>query len=467
MIDMEQLNEQSLPPFAPMAIGASKASVDRSEGLFSSVSAEENKFWVVAVNMGYGHQRTAYPLKRFAARGNIINANDYCGITEKDKNIWDSTRGFYEFISRFKKIPLIGDIAFRIYDKFQEIPSFYPKRDLSKPTIGLDYIYSMIKNGWGKDLILKIGDSAIPLVSTFFIPAFMAEEFGYPGEIFCVICDTDVSRTWADLNPAKSRIKYFAPNSWVVNRLKLYGVKEENIFLTGYPLPLENIGTRQMEVLKNDLAKRILNLDIDGEYRRKYGVLIKRHLGTLPEKSGRPFTIMFSIGGAGAQKEIVVKYLANLAEKIKNGEAKAIVSVGIRKEIRDYFIKKAIQFGLGNFLGAGMEIIFAETIEEYFKIFNQKLREADILWTKPSELSFYSGLGLPIIIAPSIGSQEDFNKKWILRIGAGIVQENPKYASQWMQDYLKSGRFVEAAMAGFLKSEKLGTYNIERICRGY
>ena len=234
MIDMEQLNEQSLPPFAPMAIGASKSSVDRSEGLFSSVSAEENKFWVVAVNMGYGHQRTAYPLKRFAARGNIINANDYCGITEKDKNIWDSTRGFYEFISRFKKIPLIGDIAFRIYDKFQEIPSFYPKRDLSKPTIGLDYIYSMIKNGWGKDLILKIGDSAIPLVSTFFIPAFMAEEFGYPGEIFCVICDTDVSRTWADLNPAKSRIKYFAPNSWVVNRLKLYGVKEENIFLTEY-----------------------------------------------------------------------------------------------------------------------------------------------------------------------------------------------------------------------------------------
>ncbi len=300
----------------------------------------EKKFWVVAVNMGYGHQRTAYPLKRFAAGGNIINANDYCGIPEKDKNIWNSTRGFYEFISRFKKIPLIGDIAFRIYDKFQEIPIFYPKRNLSKPSFGLANIYSIIKNGWGRDLISKIKDNAIPFVSSFFIPAFMAEEFGYPGEIFCVICDADVSRSWAALNPAKSRIKYFAPNSWVASRLQLYGVREENIFLTGYPLPLENIGTRQMEILKYDLAKRILNLDPDGEYRRKYGVLIENHLGVLPEKSGKPLTIMFSIGGAGAQKEIVAKYLADLAGKIKNGKAKAIVSVGTRREIGEYFFKK-------------------------------------------------------------------------------------------------------------------------------
>jgi len=424
---------------------------------------EGNNFLVVAVNMGYGHQRTAHPLKRFAARGGIIKANDYCGIPKEDKDIWESTRGFYEFISRFKNIPLIGDIAFQFYDKFQEIPSFYPKRDLSKPTLGLANIYSLIKKGWGRDLISKIGGDFKPLVSTFFIPAFMAEEFGYPGEIFCVICDADVSRSWAALEPGKSRIKYFAPNSWVVNRLKLYGVRPENIFLTGYPLPLGNIGTRQMEILKGDLAERILNLDPDKEYRRKYGVLIEKYLGVLPEKSNRPLTIMFSIGGAGAQKEIVAKYLAELAGKIKNGEARAIVAAGTRREVGEYFIDKTKKLGLND----NVEIIFSKIIEEYFDIFNQKLRSADILWTKPSELSFYSGLGLPIIIAPSIGSQEDSNKRWLLRIGAGIVQENPKYASQWIWDYLWGGRFAEAAMAGFLKSEKLGTYNIERICRGY
>lgn len=33
-----------------------------------------SKAWVVTVDMGYGHQRAAYPLKKFAY-GGIINAN--------------------------------------------------------------------------------------------------------------------------------------------------------------------------------------------------------------------------------------------------------------------------------------------------------------------------------------------------------------------------------------------------------
>ncbi len=65
---------------------------------------------------------------------------------------------------------------------------------------------------------------------SFFIPAFMAEEHGYKGEIYCIICDADMSRAWVPLDPQKSKIKFFAPCRRVVERLKLYGVKEENIF---------------------------------------------------------------------------------------------------------------------------------------------------------------------------------------------------------------------------------------------
>jgi len=95
--------------------------------------------------------------------------------------------------------------------------------------------------------------------------------------------------------------------------------------------------------------------------------------------------------------------------------------------------------------------------------YDKKLRKTDILWTKPSELSFYTGLGIPTIIAPSIGSQEDFNRKWLQAIGAGVLQENPRYANQWIFDYLNSGRFAEAALDGFIEVEKLGTYNIKKI----
>jgi len=421
---------------------------------------KEKKAWVIAVNMGYGHQRTAYPLSRIAVEGKVINANDYKGIAEKDKKIWESSRGFYEFISNFKRVPLLGGLAFSIFNKFQEIPSFYPKRDLSKPTFYLKKIFSMIKDGWGKNLILKLEKKPLPFITTFFIPAFMAELFDYSRDIFCVICDADISRVWTSLNPRGSRIRYFAPNSWVVDRLKMYGVKEENIVLSGYPLPMENIGTGKMEIVKKDLASRILNLDARGKYYQQYRFLIEEHLGKLPKKKDHPLTILFSIGGAGAQKEIALSFVRNLAEKIKNKEIKVILSAGIRKEVKDYFFGNIKKLGLTR--NPGVEIIYDKDIKEYFKKFNQKLRKTDILWTKPSELSFYAGLGIPILIAPSIGAQEDFNRRWILRTGAGIVQQNPQYVNQWLFDYLKSGRFAEAAMQGFIEIEKLGVENIKK-----
>ncbi len=448
---------------------------------------DNKKAWVVTVNMGYGHQRTVYPLKDFAFSGKLINANDYEGIPKKDKRIWKSTRMFYEFISRSKRIPFIGETAFSLYDKFQKIPGFYPKRDLSKPTLGLKQIFSLIEKGWGRDLVSKLKEKPLPLITSFFIPAFMAEAFKYPGDIFCIVCDADISRSWAPLKPAKSRIKYFAPNSWVANRLKLYGVKEKNIFLTGFPLPRENIGTKKAEILKHDLSHRILNLDPKREYYQQYKVLIDKHIGHLPRKSDHALTIMFTIGGAGAQKEIAMKYVKSLAEKIKKKEVKVILSAGTREKVKKYFLKNIEKLGLKkNFnknidpvrdsnskkrvqnknISNGVEIVFSEKIEDYFKDFNKKLRKTDLLWTKPSELSFYTGLGIPIIMAPSIGSQEDFNRKWLLALGAGIPQENPVYANEWIFDYLNSGRFAEAIMDGFIEVEKLGTYNIKKICLG-
>jgi hypothetical protein len=86
-----------------------------------------------------------------------------------------------------------------------------------------------------------------------------------------------------------------------------------------------------------------------------------------------------------------------------------------------------------------------------------------MLMTKPSELSFYAGLGIPIIIQPSIGSQEDFNRRWLMHIGAGMLQENPKYTQEWIFDMLGGGDLAEVAMQGFVEIEKLGTYHIEKI----
>ena len=419
---------------------------------------QTKKAWVIAADMGYGHQRTAYPLKDIAFSGRVIRANNYVGIPIKDKRFWQQTRALYEFISRFKNIPVLGDFLFSILDRFQKIMSYYPKRDLSMPNLSLREIYHFIERGWGKDLIERLEKNPLVIVSTFFTPAFMAESFGYENDIYCIICDADIARAWVPLDPKKSKIKYFASNTWTRDRLKLYGIDPKNIYFTGYPLPKENIGNNS-EILREDMRHRLLNLDPNKRYRKIYEPLIKGMLGKLPEKSNHPLTIMFSIGGAGAQKEVALAAINSLKDKIKNKELRFIISLGVRGELKKYFSDNI----KGLKLDGWVHVLSAKTIDEYFRLFNETLRETDILWTKPSELSFYAGLGIPIIIAPPIGSQEDFNKRWLLHTGAGVSQDNPKYTDQWLYDSLESGDFAEVAMQGFVEIEKMGTYNIEKV----
>ena len=107
-----------------------------------------------------------------------------------------------------------------------------------------------------------------------------------------------------------------------------------------------------------------------------------------------------------------------------------------------------------------LRVIYDDNKDGYFQKFCKIMRDTDILWTKPSELSFYSGLGIPIILAPTIGSQEVYNRKWLYEVQAAIQQEDPKYANEWLFDLLLEGRLAESAWDGFIKARKYGTYRI-------
>jgi UDP-N-acetylglucosamine:LPS N-acetylglucosamine transferase len=215
-----------------------------------------------------------------------------------------------------------------------------------------------------------------------------------------------------------------------------------------------------MDILKKDLKNRLVNLDPQKNYQSKYKILVEEKLGSLPETSNHPLTILFSIGGAGAQIEIGARAIESLAPQIKEGRLKIIVSAGINERSAAFFEKIFINFGLQKSRNA--EILFRKNIKNYFDRFNRALRQADILWTKPSELSFYAALGLPIIIAPPIGSQEDFNERWLVKSGFGIKQEDMCCVNQWLFDWLDQGYLAEAAMQGFVEGEKFGVYNIKK-----
>ncbi|HRY63084.1 MAG TPA: hypothetical protein P5267_00540 [Patescibacteria group bacterium] len=430
---------------------------------------KDKKVCLVTVDMGYGHQRAAFPLRFLDRKGEMLLANNYSGMAEKDLLIWNQGRRPYEFISRAKHLPVVGDVLFWGMDQLQKIKDFYPRHESSRPSWQLLASMAVIKKKqWGKDLIDKLDKENLPLLTTFFSVAYMAEEFNYRNDIYLVVCDADVSRAWAAEHPERSKIKYLVPTKRVYERLQLYGVAAKNIYYTGFPLPQENTGGEHLDILRYELAARLRNLDPQNFYLSKYKKTVQEQLGDypVPDKPTHPLTITFAVGGAGAQREMGVALVKSMRHNLGRGEMRINLIAGIHNDVRDYFIKEIDKLKLSDCLNKSIFILHEAKRENYFKEFNVLLRTTDILWTKPSELSFYVALGIPIIITEPLGSQEVFNRKWLIGIGAALDQENIRYANEWLPDWLNSGWLAEAAMAGFFEAPKYGTYNIQKVING-
>lgn len=434
---------------------------------------EDGAAYVVAVSMGYGHERAASALRSIAVGKKIILANDYAGIPSSDRKIWSTGQTWYERISRFKRVPVLGQIAFGAMDRMQEIEPFYPRRDLSAPTLQVKQTYALIRKANNcKHLIEKLADRPKPLISTFMTPAFAAEEFGYPEDIYIVICDADVSRAWAPLDPRRSRIKYFAPTGRVVERLRLYGVRKENILFTGFPLPVENIGGIDASAALTDLSRRMCNLDPNGTFAQHASELLYAKFGPgfcdyVARKRPTPISLSFAVGGAGAQREMGVMAAKSLARDILDGKLILNLVAGTRLEIGEYFANELKGTVLKRALADGrINILCTADRTDYFTSFNKLMRKTDILWTKPSELSFYTGLGLPILMAPTVGSQEDFNRNWLFQVGGGTDALAPEHAGEWLWDWINAGALARMAWNGYTNAPTHGAYRIEDIVRG-
>jgi hypothetical protein len=348
-------------------------------------------------------------------------------------------------------------------DTLMRIPSFYPMRNLSNTTFQVNLLESLIEKGLCKGMLDTTSTKNLPLVTSFYASAVAADKKGF-NKIYCIICDADINRVWVAKQPWESRIEYFAPCGKAAQRLKAYGVPEERIHLTGFPLPVELLGDENLSVLKKDLAQRLFYLDPKGKFWARHGRNVEYFLGkeNCVFKNDRKLTITYAVGGAGAQKEIGGKIAQSLKEKLKTGKVRLNLVAGIRQEVNEYFESVKSEVDTGD---EGINIIYSKSLQDYFGQFNRALRETDILWTKPSELSFYSALGIPIIMSPIIGSQEKFNRKWLREVQAALKQENPEYTDQWLYDLLNRGTLAESAWDGFLKVRKLGTFKIKQVLK--
>jgi hypothetical protein len=420
------------------------------------------KAWVVAADMGYGHLRAIYPLRHIAEDHVIVvGKNDDASRTERQ--LWSRLLAGYGALSRARGIPVVGKQIFQMLDSLLHIPSFYPNRNLSRPTFQVELLNSLIRQGLCAGMLERVAARHLPIVTSFFAPAIAADARG-THRVFCIICDADLNRVWVAREPWDSRITYFAPCGKAAQRLRAYGVPEERIFLTGFPLPGELLGGPDLPILRHDLGQRLTYLDPAQRFWPLHNRNIEHFLGPnhCACKHERVLTLTYAVGGVGAQKEIGTAIVSSLAQRIMAGEMRVNLMAGTRTEVRDYFVEAARNLVQSS---PNLRICYAPTIPQYFAQFTQTLRETDILWTKPSELSFYCALGIPIIISPPIGSQERFNRQWLFEMQAGIRQEDPEYTNEWLFDRLHDGLLAEMAWSGFLKARKLGTYKILEVLR--
>ena len=425
--------------------------------------------WITAADMGLGHKRAAWPLEPYGKGGVIIAGSD--ANTDPDElSLWNRLRHTYEGLSRIKGWPIIGNSLFGLMDALMSIPTAYPFRDLSKPTIQNTFVDALLDQGLCRTFIRQVQTEPLPIVTTFYAQAMAAEKAGLR-RIYCVICDADINRVWVSAKPQQSRIEYFVPCGKALRRLKQYGVPDERIYMTGFPLPLELIGDEALSTLRSDLGRRLARLDPQNRFWPLHVHSVEYFLGTenCPRGRGRdagPLTITFAVGGAGAQKEIGAAVLHSLAPRLAEGFFHLNLVAGKRPEVAAYFEEhlEMLRKKQPRVLDS-VRIIFNPEDSGYFSAFASILHSTDILWTKPSELSFYTGLGIPIIMAPPIGSQEVHNREWLMEIQGGFDQKDPEYANEWLWDLLQEGRLAECAWDGFLKARKYGTYKIAEILR--
>ncbi len=182
-------------------------------------------------------------------------------------------------------------------------------------------------------------------------------------------------------------------------------------------------------------------------------------LGPLPDASGPPH-LAFAVGGAGAQAEMSGRFLPSLRELLLTERLRLTLVAGTKREVRDLFELELERSRLAKELGRSIRILYEPNVDEYFDRFDALLAGVDILWTKPSELTFYAALGLALVFAPPIGVQEDYNQRWALENGAGLRQRDPTVATDWLSEWLSDGTLAAVAWASHKRLPCRGLYRI-------
>lgn len=110
--------------------------------------------------------------------------------------------------------------------------------------------------------------------------------------------------------------------------------------------------------------------------------------------------------------------------------------------------------------------MFDEDIFRSFDEFNEALKLADVIITKPSEMVFYAALGIPLIFLPPIGAHEERNRDYLFENGCAVNMVPPPDFPRWIYRSRMNGLLMEMAENGFTKLPKTGSVVIDELVGG-
>jgi hypothetical protein len=418
---------------------------------------------VVAVNMGYGHMRPGTALADHLGT-ELLRADEPPLARADESRLWARIRRIYEATTRWSSFPFFGAPFRYVVSSATEIPHLHPYRDQSKPTWSVRQLRRAVDNGLGHGLVETMRETGRPLLTTYFAPAHAADAAGLD-RIYCVVTDSDIHRIWAPLDPETSRIQYLVPSMRALRRLRAYGVRRDHIRTTGYPLPHELLGGEELTALKRNLAARLTRLDPKHAFHDAVPGELRHFLGTADDdesQANEPPLLTFAVGGAGAQTDIVRRFLPGLKDMLERGRLKLALVAGVRRDVADVLAESVERAGVADLV----EIAYEPVLADYFHRFHALLARTDILWTKPSEMTFFGALGLALVLSPPVGVHEWYNRRWARESGAALKQRDPRHAYQWLREWLEDGLLAAAAWSGYTRLPKFGLYRILAAMRG-
>jgi UDP-N-acetylglucosamine:LPS N-acetylglucosamine transferase len=410
---------------------------------------------VTAVDMGYGHLRAAHALAD-ALGTEVARADLPPFASPGERRLWRVARAGYEAVSRGSQQ---GPFRPLLHPVLEALTRIGPLEESAGPEATNGgarspgppaALTALLRRGVGTGPAEAAARAGVPLLATYFVPSLAADHLENgeaPPATFCLVTDADLARAWVAAEPAASGVRYLAPSLRAKRRLLRYGVPKERVAFTRFPLPGELLGGPELPALHRNLDARLARLDRSGG-----------------DGGGRrPVHLVYTVGGAGAQAEIARAILDGLRPLIEAGELRLTLVAGVRTEVAERFRNWVEQAKLED---AGVEVLIWATPGDYFRAFNAILATADLLWTKPSEVTFFAALGLPLLLAPPVGAHERYNREWLLENGAAL-QPDRERIGPWLRAKLADGSLARAAEAGAERLPKRGLYRIvERVAGG-